>query len=213
MDLCTLLRYLLSKTESQAGMSQAEHIERFEETLTETIGESMRMANSGGIGSNLRKAQSTEVYQPQIDALFEYLRPKLMQLWLKVSESFVQRIVDRLAEAPMILQVDGQLTPFFQIEYPRWRFHVTGGEIVPERIANCNIACQLGEEKETLSMTYNYVGGDDWISQTEVIKFEQTKKCRVILKNGSVYLNDDDHCLFGPHLQKEEEAEGQEEAT
>jgi hypothetical protein len=136
-----------------------------------------------------------------------------MQLWLKVSESFVQRVVDHLAEAPMILQVDGQLAPFFQIEYPRWKFHVTGGEIVPERIADCNIACQLGEEKETLSLTYNYVGGDDWISQTEVLKFDQTKKCRVILKNGSVYINDDDHCLFGPHLQKEEAAEDQEEAA
>ena len=81
MDLRGLLRYLLSKAESQAGMSQAEHVERFEETLSETIGESMRLANSGGIGANLRKSQGTEVYQPQIDALFEYLMPK----WVSAS--------------------------------------------------------------------------------------------------------------------------------
>ena len=81
MDLRSLLRYLLSKTESQAGMSQAEHVERFEETLKDTLGESMRLANSGGIGANLRKSQGTEVYQPQIDAVFEYLMPK----WVSAS--------------------------------------------------------------------------------------------------------------------------------
>ena len=216
MDLRTLLRYLLSKTESQAGMSHAEHIERFAEVLKDTITESMRLANSGGIGANLRKTQGTEVYEAQIDAVYEYLEPKLLQLWLKVSESFAQRIVDRLAEAPMILQVSGQLAPFFQIEYPRWKFHVTGGEITPERIADCNIACQLGEEKDTMSLTYNYVGGEDWISQTQVLKLDETNKCRLILKNGSVFLNGDDRCIFGPHLQQDDEteaAESQEEAA
>jgi len=45
----------------------------------------------------------------------------------------VQNVVDRLAGAPMVLSVGGQLKQYFQIEYPRWKFRVVGSRIVAEK--------------------------------------------------------------------------------
>ncbi|MGY8826251.1 MAG: hypothetical protein ACKVJG_20345 [Candidatus Latescibacterota bacterium] len=206
----TLLRHLISRAENLKDNAKAEKDEilRFKDALDETITESLRQANSGGIGgigANLRKTRGDDVYLPHVELIAEYLLPKLLKIWLKASEAYVQRVVDRLADAPMILKVDGQLAPFFQVEYPRWRFHVTGGRIEPEKIADCNIACQLGDEqKKTMSLTYTYVGGDDWITVTKVIDLEEGKACKLILQNGNVFLTETSNHLFGPELKKEE---------
>ena len=206
MDLTALLRCLVPKAEKQKlADEKTDLVEHFKYILQEMIAESLRLANSGGIGAALRQKRGTELYMHQVEVLCDYLLPKLLHRWLKISESFVQRMIDRLSEAPMILQVDGQLSPFFQIEYPRWKFHVVGGKIVPEKIADCNIACQLGSNQEKMSVTYNYMGGDDWISQTQEIELDKTRACKLILKNGSVYLTEESECIFGPEFEKIEE--------
>ena len=207
LDLMTLLRHLISKAENlkDSAQAQQDEIGRFKTALDETISESLRQANSGGIGSNLRKTRGEDVYQPQVELIAEYLLPKLLKIWLKASEAYVQRVVDRLADAPMILKVDGQLAPFFQVEYPRWKFRVTGGRIEPEKVADCNIACQLGSDQEnTMSLTYTYVGGDDWITQTKEVPLEKGKTCKLILQNGNVFLTEASNHLFGPELKEEE---------
>lgn len=200
-DLMSLLRYLVGKVEGlQAEEGEADLPARLRQVLTDTVSESLRLANSGGIGSALRKQRGAEVFAPQAEVLCDYLFPKLLELWLRISEKYVQDVVDRLCAAPMILKVDGQLAPFFQIEYPRWKFHVSRGRIVPEKVADCNIACQLGGDRTTMQMTYSYVGGEDWITQTQEIGLERGKTCQLILRDGNVYLTDEKRCIFGPSL-------------
>ena len=202
MDLLSLLRYLVSKAERRESKGDGEDpVEHFQTVLEETISESLRVANSSGIGAALRKQRGSDVFAPQVEILCDYLLPKLFRLWLSTSEKFVQRTVDRLGSAAMILKVDGQLAPFFQIEYPRWKFHVTGGKIEPERVADCNIACQMGSDQNTMRMTYNYMGGEDWVSQTSDIDLGKARACKLILKDGNVYLTEEDNCIFGPEFQ------------
>ena len=211
MDLMALLRYLVSKTERLEAEGNGKGVvEHFQMVLEETVSESLRVANSGGMGAALRKQRGGGHFAPQVESVCDYLLPKLLQLWLKTSEVFVQRTVDRLGKASMILKVDGQLAPFFQIEYPRWKFHVTGGKIEPERVADCNIACQLGSDQNKMRMTYNYMGGDDWISQTCDIDMGKTQTCKLILKDGSVYLTEEDNCIFGPEFQNENGQQAEE---
>lgn len=202
LDLKTLLRHLILKIGQEEGLAKGEQVTRFKEILRETLRDSLRQANSGGIGAALRKQRGEEAYQVAVDSLYDYLFPKLIQAWFRITEQFTQRMVDRLGEAPMILSVDGQLAPFFQIEYPRWRFHVTGSKIIPEKVADCNLACQLGSDKDHLNLTYTYVGGESWITQTRELELAQTKKCKLLLKDGHVYLNDTSNCLFGPSLEQ-----------
>jgi hypothetical protein len=201
LDLKTLLRHLILKIGQDEDASRGESVNRFKEILREHLLDSLRQANSGGIGAALRKQRGEEAYQVAVDALFDYLCPKLIQAWFKITEEYTQTVVDRLCEAPMILSVDGQLAPFFQIEYPRWRFHVTGSKIVPEKVADCNLACQLGSSKDHMRLTYTYVGGEDWITQTKELELTQTQKCKLLLRDGHVYLNDSGNCLFGPSLE------------
>lgn len=202
LDLKTLLRHLILKLGQEEGLPKGEQITRFKEILRETLRESLRQANSGGIGAALRKQRGEEAYQVAVDALYDYLFPKLIQAWFRITEQFTQTVVDRLCEAPMILSVEGQLAPFFQIEYPRWKFHVTGSKIVPEKVADCNLACQLGSDKDRMNLTYTYVGSEDWITQTKELELSQTRKCKLLLKDGHVYLNDTSNCLFGPSLEQ-----------
>jgi hypothetical protein len=53
---------------------------------------------------------------------------------------------------------------------------------------------------------YNYIGGQDWISLTRDLPLTETRKCKLILKNGSVYLTEESNCLFGPQPQGAEPA-------
>ncbi len=210
MDLMTLLRHLISRAESVKDKT-GDEISRFRTALEERVSESLREATSGGIGANLRKMRGGDAFQPQVELVSEYLFPKLLKLWLKASETYVQRVVDRLADAPMILKVDGQLAPFFQIEYPRWKFHVNGSRIEPEKIADCNIACQLGgDQQNTMSLTYTYVGDEDWITQTKEVDLKEGKACKLILQNGNVFLSEASNHLFGPDLKEEKEEEAAE---
>ncbi len=199
LDLKALLRHLILKLGQETDLPKNEQITRFKELLRE----SLQQANSGGIGAALRKQRGEEAYQVAVDALYDYLFPKLIQAWFRITEEFTQAMVDRLCEAPMILSVEGQLAPFFQIEYPRWRFHVTGSKIVPEKVADCNLACQLGSDKDHMNLTYTYVGSEDWLTQTREFELSQTKKCKLLLKDGRVYLNDTTNCIFGPSLEQE----------
>ena len=201
LDMKGLLGFLIAQTEQDHLADCEQQIEAVKTLLRSTITESLILANSGGVSAGLRRQRGLAAYEPYVQLLYDYLLPKVLAFWLKVSEELVQRVVDRLGEAPMILQVAGQIAPFFQIEYPRWKFHVTGGRIVPEKIADCNIACQKGADKETLRLMYNYVGGQDWVSQTQDLPLSDIKACKLILKNGSVYLTEESHCLFGPHLK------------
>lgn len=201
LDLKTLLRHLILKIGQEEHLAKGEQITRFKEILRKTLRDSLRQANSGGIGAALRKQRGEEAYQIVVDSLYDYLFPKLIHAWLRITAQFIQRMVDGLGEAPMILRVDGQLAPFFQIEYPRWRFHVTGSKIVPKKVADCNLACQLGSDKDHLNLIYTYVGGESWITQTRELELAQTKKCKLLLKDGHVYLNDTGNCLFGPSLE------------
>lgn len=203
MDLKTLLRYLVDKTERQQAEGGGELVNHFRKVLEETVTESMRLVTSSGIGAALRKQRGAELFAPQVEVVCEYLFPKLIDLWYKISERYVQRVIDQLSAAPMLLKIGGQLAPFFQIEYPLWKFRVIGGKIVPEKVADCNIAGQLGSTPEKLRMTYSYMSGDDWISQTCELELEKSKNCKLILKNGSVYLTEEDNCLFGPHLNRD----------
>lgn len=199
MDLRSLLHYLVGIAErnhAEAGTGTV--VEHFNQALKSAITESLRLANSGGIGAALRKRLGSEVFGPQVEVLQGYLEPKLLALWYRVTQSYVQRVVDTLSTAPMVLSVDGQLAPFFQIEYPRWRFRVNGGRIVPEKLADCNIACQLGDDKKTLQMTYSYIGDENWISQSMTVGLDETRACRLILKDGNVYLTEESNWLFGP---------------
>ena len=202
LDLKTLLRHLVLEAGQEEGVAKGEQVNRFKEALRETLLDSLRQANSGGIGAALRKQRGEEAYQIAVDALYDYLFPKLIQAWFQITEQFTQLLVDRLCEAPMILSVEGQLAPFFQIEYPRWKFHVTGSKIIPEKVADCNLACQLGRSKDHMNLTYTYVGGEDWITQTKELALTQTQKCKLLLKDGHVYLNEPTNCLFGPSLEK-----------
>jgi hypothetical protein len=202
LDLKTLLRHLILKLGQEEGAPRDDQVARFKEILRETLRDSLRQANSGGIGAALRKQRGEEAYQVAVDALFDYLCPKLVQAWLRITEQFTQTVVDHLSEAPMILSVDGQLAPFFQIEYPRWKFHVTSSKILPEKVADCNLACQLGSSKERMNLTYTYVGGEEWITQTKELELSQAKKCKLLFKDGHVYFNDTSNCLFGPSLEQ-----------
>ena len=47
----------------------------------------------------------------------------------------------------------------------------------------------------------SYVGDEDWISQTKEIPLDETKSCRLILKDGHVYLTEESNCIFGPTLE------------
>ncbi|MBT4502050.1 MAG: hypothetical protein HOC74_30235 [Gemmatimonadetes bacterium] len=201
MNLKRLLGYVVDRAEKRhKSEGKGDLLECFKAVLQETVTESLRLANSGGIGASLRKQRGDDAFGPQVEILCDYLQPKLLSLWLKLSENFVQRMADRLSAAPMVLKVGGQLAPFFQIEYPRWKFHITGGEIVPEKVADCNIACQLGSVETKMKMTYNYVGGEDWISQTLEIELDETKGCQLILQDGNVFLGSADRWLFGPKM-------------
>jgi len=88
----------------------------------------------------------------------------------------------------MILSVDGQLAPSFQIEYPRWRFHFTGSKILPEKVADCNPACQPGGDKDHLNLIYTYVAGPDLTTQTRELTLSQAHRCKLLFKDGHVYL-------------------------
>ena len=107
--------------------------------------------------------------------------------------------MDHLASAPIVLRVDGQLAPFFQVEYPRWKFHVSGGKIRSEKIADCNIACQLGNEP----YLYLHISEEDWITQTKELNLTERKRCKLILQNGNVLLNETSNHLFGPNLKED----------
>ncbi|MGB0605390.1 MAG: hypothetical protein ACPGRY_10570, partial [Candidatus Latescibacterota bacterium] len=205
LDSMGLLRHIVAQAENlRDDENDANEVVRFKTALNETVAEGLRQANSGGIGSNLRRTRGEEFYTSQVELIADYLLPKLLRLWLKSGESYVQRIVDRLASAPMVLKVDGQLAPFFQIEYPRWKFHVSGGKIRSEKIADCNIACQLGnDQQKTMSLTYTYIGGEDWITQTKELNLTEGKRCKLILQNGNVFLNEASNHLFGPDLKED----------
>ena len=56
-------------------------------------------------------------------------------------------------------------------------------------------------------MTYNYVGEEDWVSQTLELNLDETKACKLILKSGSVYLTEETRCIFGPDLDQSQEKE------
>lgn len=198
LDLKSLLSHLIALTEKDGSSDDAQQVEAMKGLLRSTIAESLVLANSGGLSAGLRRQRGVAAFEPYVALLYDYLLPKVLSFWLKLNQELVQRVVDRLGEAPMILQVGGQLAPFFQIEYPRWKFHVTGGRIVPEKIADCNIACQRGNDRNTLRLMYNYIGGQDWISLTRDLPLTETKECKLILKNGSVYLTEESNCLFGP---------------
>jgi hypothetical protein len=203
MDLKRLLRYLVSKAErAQTEAGTGTVVDHFNWALETTIAESLRVANSGGMGAALRKQRGDEVYTAQVEVLRDYLQPKLISAWVKTTESYVQRVVDMLSAAPMVLRVDGQLAPFFQIEYPRWHFQVTEGKICPEKVADCNIACQLADDEKSLQMTYTYVREDDRVSQTCQIELDRTRGCQLILKDGNVYLSEESNWLFGPDKDK-----------
>jgi hypothetical protein len=205
LDSMGLLRHIVAQAENlRDDENDADEVVRFKTALNETVAEGLRQANSGGIGSNLRRTRGEEFYTSQVELIADYLLPKLLRLWLKSGESYAQRVVDRLASAPMVLKVDGQLAPFFQIEYPRWKFHVIGGKIQSEKIADCNIACQLGnDQQKTMSLTYTYIGGEDWITQTKELNLTEGKRCKLILQNGNVFLNEASNHLFGPDLKED----------
>jgi len=93
----------------------------------------------------------------------------------------------------------------FQIEYPRWKFHVSGSRIVPEKVADCNLACQLGETPHSLLLTYSYASEEDWVSQTCQLELDRTRACQLILKDGYVFLSEETQPLFGPDLEKDQE--------
>jgi hypothetical protein len=144
-DLAGLLTYVFNRIDSD--QAPASLVTAFQFLLKDTIKQSLIQANKGGLGSQVRRQQGDRFYEPYVESVYDYLLPRLMKLWLRTSENFVQGVV-QLADAPMILRVARQLAPFFQIEYPRWRYVVTGGKIVPEKIGDCNIACQLGKGRQ-----------------------------------------------------------------
>ena len=202
-DLGKLLTFVLRKIDGDQAPKSL--VTAFQFLLKDTIKRSLMQANKGGLGSHVRKQQGDRLYEPYVDAVYEYLLPRLMKLWLRTSENFVQGVVNQLADAPMILRVAGQLSPFFQIEYPRWRYVVTSGKIVPEKIGDCNIACQLGKDDKHMSLTYTYIGeSGDSLTKREEVPLSQTRNCRLLLKNGSVYLTDESNCLFSPESDDDE---------
>ena len=103
----------------------------------------------------------------------------------------VQNVVDRLAGAPMVLSVGGQLKQYFQIEYPRWKFRVVGSRIVAEKIGDCNVACVAGSSENKMSLTYSYIGDGDPHQDTLELDFERARNCRLLLKDGAVFLSDE----------------------
>ena len=111
LDSMGLLRHIVAQAESlRDDENDADEVVRFKTALNETVAEGLRQANSGGIGSNLRRTRGEEFYTSQVELIADYLFPKLLKLWLKSGESHAQRVVDRLASAPMVLKVDGQRT-------------------------------------------------------------------------------------------------------
>lgn len=201
-DLSKLLTYVFKRIDSDQAPPSL--VTAFQFLLKDTIKKSLMKANQGGMGSQVRRQQGDRLYEPYVESVYQYLLPKLMKLWLKSSESFVQKVVDRLADAPMILRVARQLSPFFQLEYPRWSYTVTGGKIVPHKIGDCNIACQLGKDDQHLSMTYTYIGeSGDFLTKVEEVPLAKTRNCRILLKNGSVYLTEETNCLFSPESDDE----------
>jgi hypothetical protein len=196
-NLKPLLMYLFLCTDARP-ITPVELVDRFKSELTTILADSIKRVNSTGMGSSLRGKQGDLAYDGCVEAVNEYLLPKLLRIWLSISEGFVQNFVDRLAAAPMVLTVGGQLKQFFQIEYPRWKFRVVGSRIVPEKVADCNVAVAAGKSKNTMSMTFSYIGGDDFHTDTKELEFERTNNCRLILKDGSVFLSDEKEPLFAP---------------
>tara|TARA_Y100001934_G_C12158161_1_gene680648 strand:+ start:698 stop:865 length:168 start_codon:yes stop_codon:yes gene_type:complete len=54
-----------------------------------------------------------------------------------------------------------------------------------------------------MSLTYTYIGGEDWITQTKELNLTEGKRCKLILQNGNVFLNEDSNHLFGPDLKED----------
>ena len=202
VDLKSLLRYLLVKSERSSGNEENGDLQRFKEALTQTISESLRLASSGGMGSALRQQRGEDSYAAYVGAVEEYLLPKLLGLWRQVTRKYTQGIVDRLAAAPMVMDVKGQIAPFFQFEYPHLKFHVSGAKIVPEKVADCNVACQLGDDADHMRMMYTYVGEEDFTSVTRDFSHAEMKGRSLILKAGCIYLSGDEEPIFAPGMEE-----------
>jgi hypothetical protein len=200
LNLKDLLRYLIGKTGSQG--SDLNLVERFKNALNETITESLRLSSKGGIGAALRQSLGADAYEPYVESVYDYLLPKLISLWFEMTRHYTQQVVDHLCAAPMVLDVKGQTAPFYQFEYPHWKFHVSGSKIVPEKVADCNVSCQLGDDDENMRMTYTYVSEEDSFTQTKDFSYSQMRNRSMILKEGSIYLSGDDTPVFGPELEQ-----------
>ena len=204
-NLQLFLRYILTEVEAQCtDGAPKDKVNFFKEHLQQTILQGLYQANMGGVGAALRQKRGVEPFEPFAEALYEYLEPQMLRLWLGFETRLLQRTVEMLGETPMVLKVNGQLSPFFQIEYPHHQFYIEDGQVISEKVADCNIAGQVGTCKDSMRLTYNYVG-EKWVSQTRELPLDQVKDCSLSFVQGHVYLNESDTALFGPDVDVPEE--------
>jgi hypothetical protein len=197
-----LLRYLMvkaeSKTEAGGPSDESDTVQRLKEILNSTIAESLRLASSGGMGAALRQQRGQDSYAIYVDAIEEYLLPKLLGLWSQVTRKYTEGIVDRLMDAPMIIEVKGQISPFFQFEYSHLKFYVSGTKIVPEKMADCTVVCQLADDPGYMRMTYTYTGEEESFTKARDFPWAEMKGRSIILKQGYIYFSGTDDPVFGP---------------
>ena len=55
-----------------------------------------------------------------------------------------------------------------------------------------------------MSLTYTYIGeSGDFLTKLEQVPLSKTRICRLLLKDGSVYLTDESNLLFSPESDDE----------
>jgi hypothetical protein len=55
-----------------------------------------------------------------------------------------------------------------------------------------------------MSLTYTYIGeSGDFLTKLEQVPLSKTRNCRLLLKDGSVYLTDESNLLFSPESDDE----------
>lgn len=201
IDLKALLRYLLTKMDERTVA--VDSLQFLKETLGQTVGESLRLASSCGMGAALRQQRGEELYAPYVTALKEYLMPKLVDLWFRITHNYNQGIVGRLAAEPITIEVKGAICPSFCLEYPHEKFYVSGSEVHSEKIAACSVVCQPGGSDEHLRLAYTYAGEGDPFTAERDFSYAEMKGRSLILKAGCVYFNGDEAPIFAPGIEEE----------
>lgn len=198
LDGRALLQHLVGRIEAGApAAAGAELLERAMVALKETIAASLQRSSGGGMGAALRQQRGADLYGVYVDAVFEYLWPKQVGLWLETTRQYTRAALERLKASTLALEVKGGVVAPFQLEFPLWQFHALEGRIRPEKIGQCAVTGVPADDPQLLRLTYEYVEEKTWFEQTREVPMAALRGCRLLCKRGLVYLEGQSEPLLG----------------